>query len=336
MTQIATVRGPIDAARLGNTLVHEHLFVMNTEYTENYRPDFEEAAMEHTAVEQLTALKAAGIDSIMDLTVLGLGRHIPRIIKVAEQVEINILASTGIYSYDSVPFPFMHVGPGRLVDRPDPLADHFIRDITEGIAGTSVKAACLKCAIDKPGLTEGVERIMRAIARAHLVTGAPISVHTDVGSRNGLIAQRVLAEEGVDLRDVIVGHSGDTQDLDHLMEIADQGSILGMDRFGMHTTMTHDQRVDIVVRLIERGYVDRIGLSHDNFCYADHFPAGEPHNGVFKGLRYTYISEEVLPSLRERGITEGQIHQMLVENPRRHFEDSYRRAAGRDIGSATA
>ena len=112
------------------------------------------------------------------------------------------------------------------------MTEMFISDITGGIAGTGVKAAFLKCAIDAEGLTFGVERVLRAVARAHVATGAPVTVHTHPASRSGLVAIRVLREEGADLTRVVIGHSGDTGDLDYLAEVADAGCLLGMDRFG--------------------------------------------------------------------------------------------------------
>ena len=94
--------------------------------------------------------------------------------------------------------------------------EHFVKDITEGIAGTGIKAGELKCAIDKPGLTPGVERVLRAVAKTHMITGTPITVHTDAMTQTGLIVQRVVTEEGVNLENVIIGHCGDTTDIDYL------------------------------------------------------------------------------------------------------------------------
>ena len=125
-----------------------------------------------------------------------------------------------------------------------PMVEMFVRDITEGIAGTGVKAAILKCATDEPGLTPGVERVLRAVAVAHRATGVPISTHTHARTRRGLEQQRVFAEEGVDLGRVIIGHSGDTTDLDYLKELIAAGSYIGMDRFGLDNILGFEHRVD--------------------------------------------------------------------------------------------
>src|SRR5205085_5015482 len=119
------------------------------------------------------------------------------------------------------PFYFHFQGPGTELGGPEIMAEMFVRDITEGIANTGVKAAILKCATDRPGVTPGVERVLRAVAQAHRRTGVPISTHTDARTRRGLEQQRIFAEEGVDLSRVIIGHSGDTTDLDYLQELID-------------------------------------------------------------------------------------------------------------------
>ncbi|GAA1689675.1 phosphotriesterase family protein [Fodinicola feengrottensis] len=320
MTQIPTLTGVVESSDLGRVLVHEHVFVISShEYVKNYRDDVDEEALITQAVRELTELKAAGIDTIMDPTVWGLGRYIPLTRRVAEQVPINIIAATGLYTYGDVPFPMLHVGPGEMFDQPDPLPELFVRDLTVGIADTGIRAAFLKCAIDTKGLTPGVERVMRAVGQASVRTGAPITVHTDSASRSGLVAQRVLGGEGVDLRKVVIGHSGDTTDLGYLTAVADQGSLLGMDRFGLDAVLPLADRVATIAELVRRGYTEQIVLSHDAFCFADFFPPYEPRTSMPE-WNYVYISHKVLPALLEAGVSQADIDTMLVHNPRRYFE----------------
>jgi phosphotriesterase-related protein len=114
-------------------------------------------------------------------------------------------------------------------------------------------------------------------------------VHTDPGSRSGLEVKRVLCdEERTDPRWVVLGHSGDTTDCDHLAELADAGFVLGMDRFGFYRGTTFEARADTLVEMCRRGYL--------------------------------HIHDEVLPYVREHGVTEAQIATMLIANPRRLFE----------------
>ncbi|OCW84407.1 phosphotriesterase [Nocardia farcinica] len=319
MATVHTATGPIDSADLGNVLVHEHVFVVGEEFRQNYQDDWDEDEKVAEAVRDLTELKELGIDTILDPTVLGLGRYIPRIQRIAEQIDLNIVVATGLYTYNDIPFQFHYAGPGMLFDVPEPLVTLFTKDLTEGIADTGVRAAFLKCAIESQGLTPGVERVMRAVGQTSAQTGAPITVHTDPHSQSGLVAQRVLAEEGADLTKVVIGHSGDSVDLDYLMKLADAGSILGMDRFGLDLLLPFDERVNTVAELCKRGYADRMALAHDAACFIDWFDH-EAKKQALPKWNYRHISEEVLPALRERGVSEADITTMLVDVPRRYFE----------------
>ena len=183
MASVNTVRGPVDSDRLGSTLMHEHVFVLSPEI-EKTSAEWDEQAAQDTAVERLRELKANGIDTIVDLTVIGLGRFIPRIATVAERVpEINIVVATGVYTYNEVPMYFHFRGPGALLGGPEPMTELFVREIREGIGDSGVRAAILKCATDRLGITPGVERVLRAVAQAHRQTGMPITTHTPTPPR---------------------------------------------------------------------------------------------------------------------------------------------------------
>jgi phosphotriesterase-related protein len=325
MSQVPTVRGPVDTAQLGRTYMHEHIFTLTADVQQNYPEEWgSEDARVADAVSKLRALAAQGIRTIVDPTVVGLGRYIPRIQRVAEQLpELNIIVATGLYTYDSVPFFFHHRGPALNAalgtEVPDPLVDMFVRDITEGITGTGIKAGMLKCAIDRNGMTRGVERVMRAIARAHHLTGTPVTVHTHPGSRTGLEVKRVLCdEEGVHPGRVVLAHSGDTTDCDHLAALAEAGFMLGMDRFGINLATTFEARADTLVEMCRRGYPGSMVLSQDASCYIDWIdPAVLP---FLPQWHYLHVGEEVLPYIRDRGVTDEQINAMLVDSPRGFFE----------------
>ncbi|MDR2857510.1 MAG: phosphotriesterase-related protein [Novosphingobium sp.] len=329
MSQVQTLRGPIDSSALGRVLIHEHIFLMDMEYTCNYRQDFFAEETVAKAAGRLDALKASGIDTIIDLTVLGLGRHVPSLAAVASLTDLNIVISTGIYTFDEVPNPFMFHGPGLLLDAPEPMVDLFVRDITEGVAGTGLKAGQLKCAIDMQGLTPGVERVMRAVAQANVITGTPITVHTAPQARTGLTVQRVLSEEGVNLEDVIIGHCGDTGDIDYLMRLADRGSLLGMDRFGVEFAITMAERVATIAEMVKRGYAGRMALSHDCCAWSDFFPRVEDYHAAMPRHHYLHIHDDVIPALLEAGVSERDLDTMFIDNPRRHFENAAKHFAQR-------
>jgi len=250
--------------------------------------------------------------------VIGLGRYIPRIQKINEQADINIVAATGLYTYNDVPHYFHFRGPGTLLDGPEVMADMFVRDIEQGIADTGVKAGIFKCATDEPGVTPGVERVLRAVAMAHRNTGLPISTHTHAETKRGLEQQNIFESEGVDLSRVVIGHSGDTTNVAYLEEVMARGSYIGMDRFGIDVILPFEDRVQIVATLCERGHADQMVLSHDASCFIDWLP--EEAFTLMPRWHYLHITTDVIPALKERGVTDEQINQMLVDNPRKIFE----------------
>ncbi|MFI6254024.1 phosphotriesterase [Streptomyces sp. NPDC051016] len=315
--QVQTVRGPVEVGDLGTVLMHEHVFVLSEEFRQSLPETWDEQQRVSDAVTRLKALAATGVSTIVDPTVIGLGRDVSRVALVNQQVDLNIVAATGIYTLADVPDFFRYHGPGTLLGGPEGMTELFVRELTEGIADTGIRAAFLKCAIEDQ-LTPGVERVMRAVAQAHLRTGAPITVHTNATARTGLVAQEVLRSEGADLGAVVIGHSGDTTDLEYLRRLIDNGSYVGMDRFGLDILLPGDQRVATVAALAREGLAERMVLSHDASCHIDWFPPGVREQ-IAPNWHHTHLHDNVLPALREAGVTEEQLTTMLVDNPRRYF-----------------
>jgi len=317
---VETVLGPVETSQLGQTLMHEHIFVRSDPAYMSFPHLWDEERWVAEAVQRLREVAALGVRTLVDLTVMGLGRDVPLVRRVAEQVpQLNIIVATGIYIYndDEMPRTFRTYSADRL-------AELFVQDIRQGIQGSGVKAAIIKCVTDEAGPTPQVEKVLRAAARAHLQTGVPISTHTHCWTRRGLDQQRIFQEEGVDLSRVVIGHSGDSDDYDYMVRLMENGSYIGMDRFGIYPVPaaphfpTFEKRVEVVAELCRRGYAERMVLSHDASVYIDWFPV-EALKVAQPRWHYGHIHQEVLPALRERGVSERQVEQMLVENPRRLF-----------------
>ena len=319
MTTIQSVSGPLEAQQLGRVLMHEHVFILDPDFLINY-PEldgFDEARHIPDAIIRLNELKSGGIDTIVDLTVMGIGRDIRRIRTVQAETDLQILVATGLYTFNEVPH-IIHIRglsyPGGAAAL---LTEMFVGDITEGIAGTGVRAAILKCATDEQGVTPDVELVLRSVARAQRATGVPISTHTHALTKRGLEQQDVFESEGVDLSRVVIGHSGDTTDLGYLEEIMRRGSFIGMDRFGIDPILSFDDRVATVATLCERGHADQMVLSHDAACFIDISPNIRTY---LPNSHYLHISRDVLPALEKHGVSQEQIDQMLIANPRRIFD----------------
>jgi phosphotriesterase-related protein len=306
---VPTVTGEVPVSELGTTLMHEHVLVLSVGLRQAYPQTFPRQAIVASCIEQLIELRRAGVTTLVDHSPYDLGRDPALLAEVSAASGVRIICCTGVW-----------IAPQRYFQLRDPAeaAELFIGDLTDGISGTGIRAGIIKCATEAEGLTPAIERVLRAAAIAHLATGAPISTHTHAPSRAGELQQKIFAEEGVDLSRVIIGHSGDTDDLDYLEGLLARGSYLGMDRFGAEDIFPDERRIDTVARLCAAGHVERLLLSHDANCWND-----RTDRQAMLRLRPTWhhrhIVETVVPRLRGRGVTDAQIETMLVENPQRIF-----------------
>ena len=312
MPTINTATGPIDTAALGFTLMHEHIYVLSEGVIANFPHLWDREQRIKEAAAALAEAKAHGVSTIVDLTVLGLGRDALLAREVSRQSGVNDIVATGLYTYDELPHYFEH----RDVDH---MADLFVHDIEQGIQGTGIRAGILKVATDEKGVTPGVEKVLRAVARAHRRTGVPISTHTHPATERGLDQQRIFKEEGVDLSRVVIGHSGDTEDIAYLEKLMAAGSFIGMDRFGIDRPLNTGQRVATIAKVCERGRASRMVLSHDTSCYIDWFPP-EMLKPLTPNWHYLHIPDDVIPALKQAGVPDDRVRAMTVDNPRRIFE----------------
>ena len=307
MAIVQSVGGPLDTADLGFTLMHEHVVCRSWGLEANFPTVFDREAELTHAVALVRDVMSRGVKTMVDQTPAD-WRDVPFVQAVARATGLQVLVATGLYY--SVPAYFRSRSAGHA-------AALFIRDIEEGIAGTGVRAAFIKCATHTV-VDETVEKILVATAQAHRATGVPISTHTEVACQGGLTQQKIFAREGVDLTRVLIGHCGDSDDLDYLRRILDRGSLIGMDRFGLSRLLPTERRVATIARLCELGYADQMVLSHDYAAYIWIDRAVARRDSP--DWHWNTISDVVLPALREVGVAEAHIEAMTVANPRRFFE----------------
>ncbi|WP_431230808.1 phosphotriesterase family protein [Paenarthrobacter nicotinovorans] len=318
---VNTVRGSTSANALGRTLMHEHILAVSAalanDRPEIAYPDGKEATIVYLT-DLLQKVKDSGIDTIVDLTVFGHDRDIPALVELNKRVDLNIVVATGFYTDDEPAKTFaVRQMLAKMFDKPNFYGEVFTRDITQGIGTTGVRAGVIKCVTDTLGLTEHITDLLVGAAIACKETGVPISTHTNAASQNGLDQIKVFTDQGVDLSRVIIGHSGDTTDLDYLKKIMDTGATIGSDRFGFYAPGTPglEARVETIAKLCEQGYADRIVLAHDSMMHTD-WMIPEFVNQHPKWVP-THISDDVIPALRAAGVPETQLHDMLVRNPAR-------------------
>lgn len=335
MTEVPTARGDvIDTGELGFTLSAEKVFGPYTTEIQRNWPDLSFGTPETVekrfgeAVESLKNAKRVGVDTIIDRGIAGNGRNVPLLKRVALESPVNILVCTGYYTWNELPqyFNFRERWAENWAGVKEPtLEDLFVRDLEEGVMDTGVRAAIIKCAIDEK-LTPDVITVLRATARAHRRTGAPITTHTglEFGVRSGALQQRIFEEEGVDLSRVIIGHVDFTPPeipLEEFEQLMDKGSCLGFDTLAASELIkgpVRASRIERVAELCRRGYSDRVLLSHDNCPFNDLSPPGSMVTDGF--APYTEITLDLIPKLKEAGVTDDQVEEMTVGNVRRIFE----------------
>lgn len=314
MSEINTVLGPIESDQLGFTLMHEHVMVSASGLYESY-PDLLGDERQARAIKSLQVAKAEGVDTIVDATTFDLGRNAELLVEASRESGVNIINVTGWWL--DVPRFLYGVSANQM-------AREFVRDIEEGFRGTDIKAGILKCAADFEGVTERLETMARAVARAHVKTGLPIMVHS---FPTGHVARRqiqIFKEEGVDLTRVKIDHSNDTTDIEYLSWILDQGCYLGMDRYPGRLVSPHMRTVTLK-NLIDAGYEDRLCPSHDCICLAvmKENPDGsmpEEHEFARHNVdQYLYIKRHVIPDLLEMGVAQKTVDNLFTENPKRFF-----------------
>ena len=312
MATVETVNGPVDLEELGLTLIHEH-FRTTDEATRFQFPHlYDDAAEWEAAMSDALAIGDHGVQTVVEPSAMFLHRDAAFSKRVADESGLNVILATGVYTYEHLPQPLANRSE-------DQLAEIFVHDIEQGIQGSGIKAAFLKCAADEPGVTPNVEKVHRAAARASLKTGRPIMAHSRPASGTGLEQMRVFNEEGVDPAKVQIAHTGDTDDLDYIERLLDTGCWIGMDRYGLDIFLPTEQRQKTVLALLEKGHADRMFLSQDWCSTLDWFtpemeeelkPTAAPNWSM------TFLFEQVIPELKERGMTNDQLNQMMVENPK--------------------
>lgn len=359
--KVMTVLGAIDTEELGQTLMHEHLFfqfmppldqhnrweklksvrgykkpesnaeiktwkeLVTTRNTQKMRRQMSQDMFTlnsiSDAVEEVLAYKELGGRTIVDVTPDPLlGRQPDKLRELSRKTGVNIVMATGFYE------AFTH--PEDMDQRTvDDLTDYMVREITEGVGDTGIKAGIigeLSTTNIKFSPESNDVRVLRAAARASQLTGVAISLHNMIiPSKNNLhVALDILEEEGADLARVIVGHipgllppagvspPASTGFLESLLR---RGVYLQFDTLGasykQRGHQTNDFQVDLLVELIKRGYSDRLLVSHDIYS--------KSHLTKNGGYGLTFIHGYLVPYLLKNGIYRYQINNILIENPKK-------------------
>jgi phosphotriesterase-related protein len=327
MTTVQTVTGPVDAADLGRTLVHEHIRI--SYYGEELDPAYawDRAETVERAVDKMGELLDAGFRTFVDPCPIELGRDPELYAEISSRSGMRIVCTTGFYTeHLSSGLPFYW----RARD-PEEIAELYVRELAEGIAGTGgIRAGAIKAATGVE-VTPAESRCLTGAALAQREVGCAIITHTE-NSKHGDVQQDLFADGGADLGRVLIGHQDEQTDVAPIRKLAERGTFVGVDRIGLEILAPDERRADHVATLVREGFTDQVCLSQDHIC-ALTAPRSSfwvpPQNREAAAVRrdeiawqvwqrpYTYILTDFVPRLLERGVTDADVETIFVDNPRR-------------------
>lgn len=314
MSSIQSVTGELAGADLGFVLVHEHVAASSPGIIQSWPALFGgRSTLAERGTEALLQAAKAGVRTIVDCTTFDLGRDVALLAEVSAKSGISIIAVTGLWLDPSVTLKVRSV---------DQLTDLFLSDLTQGMDGTEVRAGVIKIAHEESIDPMG-ELILQAAARACVLTGAPIITHTAARHRVGDKQAALLEHWGVDPARVAIGHSDDSPDVEYLVGLASRGYWIAMDRMpngklSEYGGQTVDDRISMIVTLLERGYGRQLLLGHDDPIWAGVLSDSDQNRHLESNPQMlAFISEVVLPALAARGVSPEAIRQITESNPRR-------------------
>ena len=337
MASAMTVLGAVPTDDLGIVLPHEHV-LLNTAFAHGPLPDacFPElwdrpvtmdilGALHRDAVscrdnmviddvdliaDELAHFRAAGGGTVVSATVPGIGRDPTAMVEVSERTGLHVISGTGFYIARTHP-PV--VGKSSI----DKLADLMVRDLTEGMDGTAVRAGMIGEIGTGTPIHPRERKVLRAACRAQVRTGAPMQVHVQWPGDQAARIHAVLQEEGVEPGRVVLLHMDDGVPRDVRLRAADWGYFISVDCFGIERyrdrtfeVLPRDtDRIRWVHELIERGHLDQVLVSHDVWL--------KMLLKRYGGWGYDHLLANVVPWMARAGITDEQVRRIMVANPAR-------------------
>lgn len=338
---VMTVDGPIPAAQMGMTLMHEHLqndcrcwwnppkepsrqhlaegpvrIGILGELKQDPFVNLHNIALDELdlAIEEVAAFAKAGGRTVVDPTCRGIGRDPSRLRAISAGTGLNVVMGAGYYLHSSFPPEF----EGLSVDG---IADQIVREAVEGVDGTDARIGLIGEIGVSSDFTDGEERSLRGAARAMVRTGLPLMVHLPGWFRLGGRVLDIVEEEGGSPRHVVLCHMNPSfDDPDYQEGLAARGAFLEFDMIGMDYFYA-DQQVQCpsdeevaraIMRLIGAGFGDRLLLSQDVFL--------KMMLTRYGGNGYAFVVNHFLPRLRRHGADEATLTRLMVENPRRVFD----------------
>jgi predicted metal-dependent phosphotriesterase family hydrolase len=258
---VMTVLGPIDGSQLGRVDAHEHIFLRSPVLPGDEFQDLDMMASE------VDAVRRSGIDTIVDLTPIGLGRLATKTAELSRRCGVNVVLATGVHRRAHYP-----AGHWLYTIDTGQLCDLMVRDISDGIDDrdwqgpepirTRVRAGIIKLGASYHAVQDSERRWIEAGAKAALHTGVPVAVHTEVGTAAHDILD-VLESLGLPLDRVMLAHLDRNLDAELHAELAARGAYLGYDTIGRTKYHADSAILDLVENVAALGHADRVLFGTD-------------------------------------------------------------------------
>ncbi|WAC12713.1 phosphotriesterase family protein [Dyadobacter pollutisoli] len=298
-----SVNGKINVSELGTTLIHEHVLV-DFIGADKITPDrWKHEEVIKKVLPHLLEIKAKGIKTIAECTPAFIGRDVLLLQKLSRQSGLTILTNTGYYGASDNKY----LPKWAFTETAEQLAARWIREFENGIDGTDIKPGFIKTGVNGGSLSEVHQKLIKAAAITHLKTGLTICSHTGpaLPAREEI---EILKKEGVNPAAFVWVHANGTNE--EFTELAQAGCWISLDGISEGSL---DKHADLIVFLKNKGFLKQVLISHD----AGWYRPGEPNGGDFRS--YTTISDKLLPLLKQKGITDADIRQLMIGNPANVF-----------------
>lgn len=321
---VNTAAGPVSPNELGQAYMHEHILFAFP----GFSGDFTVAPLDWDSALQVCVdtikplAEKYGLKTIVDATPNDCGRNVLFGKAVSEATGVNIIPITGYYSESTGASSYFKIR-SFAVDISSEIYEMMKKEVTEGIEGTGIKAGLIKCASSAGVITDYEKAFFKAAARVSAEEKIPIITHTSSGTMGPEQAELLIAN-GADPKHISIGHMGDNTDIKFHLDTLSQGVYISIDRLGLQVLENcpmDSSREYMIAALCAAGYADRIMLGHDvivKWLGRDN-PVPESIVPYMKNSYLGHIHDNIVPDLKKMGITDEQIHMMLVENPKRFF-----------------
>lgn len=316
MPSAHTVLGEVPVEKLGVTFPHEHVVLAWGAARSDMGPAYDvEAIVSAVSADLGPAVKNHKLGTIVDAGPPELGRDVEVQQLVSRALGVNIIAATGAYKMGGGGVPLVW----QMQDLED-IEQHFVDEITKGVGPNKVKCGVIKLASSDDFTSPIEEKVFRAGARAAKRTGCPIITHSDPSgwavTSVGKKQLDILTSEGVEPSRIMLGHIDGTPNLNYLVELVNRGCYIAYDRIGGRGVCPDPVRAGLVAALCNMGFASHIMLAMDHQGYW--FPK-KPAMMAAAGKYFSHIHEKFLPLLAKGGVSDRNIEQMLVTNPRNHL-----------------